>query len=303
MRRTLVTGLRIWRKKGLSWPVLLLARGLRNRVSGFPRGLMVEPSQRCTGRCRGCRPPDSPVDLIPEMLESWLSCRPVKPVTIHFSGKHSDPLANPHMKELAGVAGRHCSMVSLSTIGLGFLPVHAGMPVDRWIFSLPAAASSSWISLRGHDRLSEVLTAVEAVQTRGTAMVELVLTLWKQSVGDKDSFRALASRLGAHSSKTVYGLFDPGGDHIGRAENLALESPDCPYELDPSGTPVLKRVPRGCPLSACLFLDAKGSIRPCPFTGDEAPVEPVASRDAWKRAAEWSAPKGERSFAECRFCP
>lgn len=303
MRRTLVTGLRIWKKKGLSWPLLLLARGLRNRLSGFPRGLMVEPSQSCTGRCRGCRPPVDPADLLPGLLESWLSCRPIAPVTIHFSGKHSDPLSNPLLDELVGVAGRHCSMVSLSTIGLGFLPTHAELPVDRWIFSVPAAANSSWISLRGHDRLDEVLATVEAVQARGTSMVEMVLTIWKYSMGDIHQFQSLVSKLGVDSSKVVYGLFDPGGNHIGRVENLALESPDCPYELNTAGAPVLKRIPLGCPLSACLFLDARGILRPCPFTGDGTPMERVASTEAWRRARAWSALKGRRAFAECRYCP
>lgn len=302
MKRTLKTGLEIWRRKGLLWPCSLLGSAFLNTVHGVPRGLMVEATERCTGNCAGCVPTPDPVDLKPEILAKWLESRPCRPVTIHFSGKHSDPLAAPGLQDLVAVAGRHGSMVSVSTIGLGLQPGHERMRVDRWIFSLPAATVPSWEAIRGRDRMAGALSAVRAVKETGISMVELVLTIWRQSAGDLDAFAALAGEVRADSAKAVFGRFDPEGFHVGRRENLALDSPDCPYGIDASGTPVLKREPAGCPLAGCLFLDAKGFLRPCPFTGDDAPFEGTASAATWKNAREWRALKNGRSFSACRYC-
>jgi hypothetical protein len=302
MKRTLITGLDIWRRKGPFWPAKLIARASLNTLHQLPRGLMVEATQRCTGNCGGCRPAIDPVDLTPKLLAEWLGCRPCRPVTLHFSGKHSDPLASPCLPELVAIAGKHSSMVSVSTIGLGFQPGHEGLKVDRWMFSLPAATGPSWEAIRGRDRMTEALHAVRTVKSAGKSMVELVLTVWRQSAGDLDAFRALAESIRADSAKAVFGRFDPEGFHVGRTENLALDSPDCPYALDGTGTPVLKREPAGCPLAGCLFLDAKGVLRPCPFTGDDAPFERTPSAAAWKNTRGWKALKNGRPFSACTYC-
>ena len=302
MKRTIGTGLRIWSRKGAAWPVQLLIRAGMNVVFGLPRGLMVEPSQGCTGGCRGCKPALNPGALTPELLTEWLDCRPAKPVTIHFSGKHSDPLASPFLKDLALISRNCASMISLSTIGLGFRPTHETLPFDRWLFSLPAASRDSWMALRGHDRLDEVLDAVRRVHRRGSSMVELVLTIWKQSEGDLEAFNTLAAREGIRCTKTVFGRYDPDGYHIGRVENLALTAPGSPYELNGDGCLVLRRTPFGCPLAGSLFLSAEGVLRPCPFTGNEAPYEPNPTRDGWDTAKSWTVLKRQRRFQACRFC-
>jgi len=302
MKRTLLTGLDIWKKKGLFWPVKLIARASHNTLHHLPRGLMVEATQRCTGNCTGCKPTTDPVDLKPEILSAWLACRPCSPVTMHFSGRHSDPLAAPELSKLVAIAGKNSSMVSVSTIGLGFQPGHEGLKVDRWIFSLPAATGPSWEAIRGRDRMIEALRAVRTVKSAGNSMVELVLTVWRQSAGDLNAFRVLAESIRADSAKAVFGRFDPEGFHVGRTENLALDSPESPYVLDGTGTPVLEREPAGCPLAGCLFLDAEGVLRPCPFTGDDAPFESTASAAAWKNTREWRALKNGRSFSACRYC-
>lgn len=302
MKRTLITGLDIWKRRGLFWPLKLIARASLNTAHALPRGLMVEATQACTGNCRGCKPTTNPVDLKPELLGAWIECRPCKPVTLHFSGKHSDALAAPLLSELVTIAGRHSSMVSVSTIGLGFQPGHEKLRVDRWIFSLPAATGPSWEAIRGQDRMAEALHAVRMVKDGGKSMVELVLTVWKQSACDLDAFRALAEELGADSAKAVFGRFDPEGFHVGRTENLALDSPECPYMPDENGVPILKHLTAGCLLAGCLFLDAKGVLRPCPFTGDDAPFERTPSADAWKNTREWKALKNGRSFSACRYC-
>ncbi|MFO7627509.1 MAG: hypothetical protein R6V62_09645 [Candidatus Fermentibacteraceae bacterium] len=302
MKRTLKTGLDIWKRKGPFWPVKLIARASLNAVHGLPRGLMVEATQRCTGNCRGCKPTIDPADLNPELLAAWLQCRPCRPVTLHFSGKHSDPLAAPCLPELVAIAGRNSSMVSVSTIGLGFKPGQEGLKVDRWIFSLPAATGPSWEAIRGRDRMPEALHAVRTVKGAGKSMVELVLTVWRQSIGDLDAFRELAGNMRSESAKAVFGRFDPEGFHVGRMENIAFDSPECPYALDGTGTPVLKREPAGCPLAGCLFLDAKGVLRPCPFTGDDAPFERTPSAGAWKNSRGWKALKNGRPFSACRYC-
>lgn len=302
MKRTLMTGLDIWKRKGPFWPVKLVARASLNTLHHLPRGLMVEATQRCTGNCRGCKPAIDPVDLKPELLSAWLGCRPCKPVTLHFSGKHSDPLAAPELSRLVAIAGKNSSMVSVSTIGLGFQPGQEALKVNRWIFSLPAATGPSWEAIRGRDRMAEVLLAIRTVKSAGTSMVELVLTVWRQSAGDLDAFRELAGNMRADSAKAVFGRFDPEGFHVGRTENLALDSPECPYVLDGTGTPVLEREPAGCPLAGCLFLDAKGVLRPCPFTGDDAPFECMPSTGAWENSRGWKALKNGRPFNACRYC-
>lgn len=303
MLRTLKTGLRVWSRRGLPWPAILAARAVGNARTGMPRGLMVEASRSCTGGCLGCPPPDNPADLPPEVLAGWLGCRRTPPVTIHFSGKHSDPLAAPRLGELADTARTVGSMVSISTIGLGLLPGMECLPADRWIFSIPAAAGESWRALRGADRLEEVLASVGRVVSGGAPMVELVLTVWRRSADDVRALPELAERTGVHGYKAVFGRYDPEGRHIGRVENLALDSKDCPYRLDREGNPVLKREPPGCPLAGCLFLDAAGAMRPCPFVGEGDPREAQPSPEAWKRAASWTVLKRSRAFSACRYCP
>ncbi len=302
MKRTLITGIDIWKGKGLFWPIKLIARASLNTLQHLPRGLMIEATQRCTGNCAGCRPTVNPVDLKPELLEAWLECRPCRPVTLHFSGKHSDPLAAPQLSELVAIAVMHSSMVSVSTLGLGFQPGHEKLGVDRFIFSLPAATGPSWEAIRGRDRMAEALHAVRSVKGAGRSMVELVLTIWRQSAGDLDAFRDIAESIPADSAKAVFGRFDPGGFHVGRIENLALDSPGCPYIRDEAGGVVLAHEPAGCPLAGCLFLDAEGVLWPCPFTDDDAPNERVPKATAWKVAGGWKALKNGRPFSACRYC-
>ncbi len=303
MFRTLKTGLRIWRRRGAAWPGIMAARVAANALLRLPRGLMVEPTQNCTGGCTGCPPPEEPEDLSPELLARWLDHRPTPPVTIHFSGKHSDPLAAPHLRELTETARRNGSMVSISTIGLGFSHGMEKLPVDRWIFSIPAATGEGWKALRGADRLEEALAAVRSAASGNAPMVELVLTVWRQSAGDPGKLPGVAAAAGAHGYKAVFGNYDPEGRHFGRVGNLALDSPECPYRLGPDGNPELKVKPRGCPLAGCLFLDASGTLRPCPFAGDDAPRVTEPSREAWRRAASWTGFKRNRAFPVCRYCP
>jgi MoaA/NifB/PqqE/SkfB family radical SAM enzyme len=269
----------------------------------IPRGLIVEPSNSCTGTCAGCPIPDNPAVLKPEQLNSWLTASPTKLVTIHFSGKHSDPLASPILKDLTDTAIRNCSMLSISTIGLGITPEYAKLPVDRWILSLPAATEKSWRAVRGNDRFEEALKAFETVQNTVKSMVEVVLTLWKPSSGDREAFGKLAERKGWQYRKTVFGRFDPAGHHVGRLENLALEVPDCPYMLNENRILTLKKTPQDCPLVSCLFLDATGTLRPCPFTGNESPYLKDPSPNSWDIAKQWTRQKRNRSFPACEWCP
>lgn len=303
MKRTLITALNIWHRRGFSWPFILLRSSVKCRITKLPRGLIVEPSQSCTGTCAGCSHPDNPAVLKPEQLDSWLTASPAKPVTIHFSGKHSDPLASPLLKDLTDTAIRNCSMLSISSIGIGITPEHAKLPVDRWIFSLPAATEKSWRTIREDDRLEEALRAIETVQNTGRIMVEVVLTLWKPSSGDRKAFGRLAEREGWQHRKTVFGRFDPTGHHVGRLGNLALEAPDCPYILNQNGTLTLRNTPPGCPLAACLFLDATGTLRPCPFTGNESSHLKYPSPGAWDTAKQWTEQKQNRSYPACEWCP
>lgn len=303
MNRTMFTGANIWRRRERLWPVRLLASYLRCRATGMPRGLMVEPTEACTGTCAGCQRPAEAAVLGPEQLESWLDPSPAGPVTIHFSGRHSDPLASPLLMELSQTAMDHCSMLSVSTIGLGFSPELSSLPADRWIVSLPAATGDSWRAVRGDERFDEALDAIASVMELTAAMVEVVLTIWRQSQNDEPHFRELSRKLGWDCTQTVFGRFDPTGHHVGRVENMAMDHPRCPYQPGSGEIPSLKREPAGCPLVNCLFLDAKGALHPCPFTGQDAPVLLKPSPGAWKEAARWSARKRKRSFQACRWCP
>lgn len=297
------TGAEIWRRRKRLWPVRLLASYLRCRTAGMPRGLMVEPTEKCTGTCSGCGRPDEAAVLGPEQLENWLALCPAGPVTIHFSGRHSDPLASPLLAELSHTALDHCSMLSVSTIGLGFSPKLSSLPVDRWIVSLPAAAEDSWRALRGDGRFNEALNAIASIRELTAAMVEVVLTIWRPSQDDEPHFRELCRKHGWDRTRTVFGRFDPTGHHVGRVENLAMDHPRCPYQPGKQGIPSLRHEPEGCPLLNCLFLDAKGTLHPCPFTGEDAPALPEPSPEAWKQAAAWSVKKRKRSFRACRWCP
>jgi len=303
MKRTLITAQNIWRHRGFSWQFFLLRSSVRCWNTKTPRGLVVEPSQSCTGTCAGCSPPADPAVLEPEQLDRWLTTSPAKPVTIHFSGKHSDPLASPLLKDLTEIAIQNSSMFSISTIGLGITPEQAKLPVDRWIFSLPAATDRSWKAIRGDGRFEEALRAIETVQKASRGMIEVVLTLWKPSSEDREAFSRLAEEKGWKYRKTVFGRFDPAGHHVGRLANLALENPDCPYRLDRNGKLYLKNIPRSCPLAGCLFLDAMGTLRPCPFTGNESPHLKKPSQDAWNTAKQWTEQKRNRSYPACEWCP
>jgi len=303
MKRTLTTGITIWRSRGLLWPVALLLRATACSVKKTARGLIVEPSQGCTGGCIGCSLPKKPSVLEPETLEAWLGVFPAKPVTIHFSGKHSDPLASPDIESLAVAARRHCSMLSISTIGLGMKPGLEQLAVDRWIFSIPAATEKSWIQLRGNNRLQEAIETINTVRENSTAMVEVVLTIWKASADDIKPFNALKNTHSWKHTKVVFGRFDPDGYHFGRLENIAVNSRECPYSVDENNTLSLKSTPQGCPLSGYLFLDAQGTLRPCPFTGDESPHLTEPEQNSWKQAGEWVKNKNRREYPACRWCP
>jgi len=302
MNRTLEAEFSIWKRRGFLWPFTLFARAAACRLHRIPRGLIAEPAEACTGKCSGCPPVQSPAMLQPELMFRWLDASPAKPVTIHFSGKHSDPLASSLLGELAVTARSLCSMLSVSTIGLGLVPGQETLPFDRWIFSLPAATGQSWNALRGNSRFPEALNSIKTVMTAQNAMVEVVLTLWKHSSGDKEAFRKLAMERGWKHTQTVFGRFDPAGHHLGRVENLALDAPGFPYRLNSGGIPELKEKPCGCPLSDYLFLSAQGTLRPCPFTGDESPHLTEPSAESWNIAADWAERKRRRCFAECEWC-
>ena len=306
MRRTIKSALSIWRNKRIIWPLNLLARTVFCVVRKIPRGLIVEPSQRCTGNCSGCITPEQPAVLKREQLEAWLKCSPAEPVTIHFSGKHSDPLASSEIQDLAETAINHCSMLSVSTIGLGMKPEHYSLPVDRWIFSIPAATAKTWEQLRANNQLEEVLENIRMLKgMKSRTMVEVVLTIWKASQNDENAFSQLKLEQNWQHSKTVFGRFDPEGNHFGKLGNIALTHKDCPYKLTDASSriPVLKEVPKGCPLAGYLFLDAAGTLRPCPFTGDESPHLNKAEPESWETAGRWQEIKKARSFPACKWCP
>lgn len=303
MKRTLIAGLNIWKLRGILWPVALLVKAMTCAAGRIPRGLIVEPSQGCTGGCAGCELPESPEVLRDEQLEMWLKASPAKPVTIHFSGKHSDPLASPQITELTETARKSCSMLSISTIGLGLRPALERLRVDRWIFSIPAATEGSWEKLRGNNRLSEALSAIRAVQEKSRAMVEVVLTIWKASANDTEAFHQLIQKENWLHTRVVFGRFDPEGNHFGRLENIALNHRDCPYTLDKDQKLTLRKKPEGCPLKGYLFLDAAGTLRPCPFTGDESPHAHKPETASWNKAEYWTEQKQKRSYPACEWCP
>ncbi len=290
MKRTLSTAVNVWKRRGIFWPLSLAGTMTANRMHGTPRGLIVEPSGACTGSCRGCRTAENPGELTPELLKSFLMERRVRPVTIHFAGKHSDPLASTFLPELTGVAAKHSSMVSVSTIGLGLERGWEHLPVDRWIVSMPAATDDTWFTLRGNRRLGELKENLQRLISADKSMVELVLTVWKASANDTEAFHELAEDLGIRDVKVVFGRYDPEGYHMGRVENLALNSPDCPYVLD--GELRLRNEPVGCPLSGTVFLDSSGLVHPCPFT--EGCDLPPAEMEKQKRT---------RNYPACRYCP
>ncbi|MCK5841419.1 MAG: radical SAM protein [Candidatus Sabulitectum sp.] len=302
MRRTLAAGMNIWRQKDILWPFSLVIRAIKCAMHSVPRGLIVEPSQDCTGHCTGCSTPEQPAILKTEQLESWLRTSPAKPVTIHFSGKHSDPLASPEINKLAETAGRNCSMLSVSTIGLGLKQTHVQLPVDRWIFSLPAAEEASWKILRGNKRFNEAIEAIRTVRQSSKAMVEVVLTLWKASVNDIEIFNQLAKKENWQHTKVVFGRFDPEGNHFGRLENIALDHEASPYILR-NDSLALKKDPQGCPLAGYLFIDATGTLRPCPFTGDESPHAAKPEKKSWHTAKKWVKEKQNREYPACTWCP
>ena len=291
MRRTITTALGIWRRKGPLWPLKAAGSAAGSMIRGTARGLMVEPSRGCTGFCSGCPVPDDPLRMTPESFEECLSARGARPVTIHFAGKHSDPLDSPFLPELASIASRRSAMVSVSTIGLGLRPGWESLPVNRWIISIPAAREGSWTALRGTCRLDELKDNLRRLTGTGKVMVELVLTLWKPSVGDDAELRHLADECGVKSIRTVFGRYDPEGYHLGRIENLALDHPLCPYLLE-NGEVRLRDRPGGCPVAGAVFMDASGAISPCPFTGD-----PGASEMEMERR------KAHRSYEACAYCP
>ncbi|HPF32500.1 MAG TPA: radical SAM protein [Candidatus Sabulitectum sp.] len=291
MRRTITTALGVWRRKGPLWPLRAAVCAAGGMMSGSARGLMVEPSRGCTGHCSGCPVQEDPLRLTPQRFEAFLMSRGARPVTIHFAGKHSDPLDSPFLPELVSIASRRSAMVSVSTIGLGLRPGWEHLPVDRWIVSVPAAGEDSWKALRGTCRLEELKENLRRLTGTGEVMVELILTLWKPSAGDGEAFRRLARECGVKSIRTVFGRYDPEGYHLGRVENLALEHPHSPYSLE-NGQVRLKGVPGRCPVAGAVFLDASGVMNPCPFTGD-----PGASE------AEMERKKALRSYESCAYCP
>lgn len=302
MKRSLVTFAMLLKRKGVLWPARLAAGMAGSAASGVPRSLAIEPTEACTGGCRGCAQPASPAFLEAGAMVAWLDSRPSRPVTVHFAGRHSDPLASQALGELASLASAGARMVSVSTIGLGMPVSGAPAAVDRWIFSLPAASPASWRAIRGEDRLEEALSAIRLASSGG-ALVEVVLTLWKPSAADGPAFEDLARREGWGMTGTVFGLYDPSGHHVGRREMLPLDDPACPWGIGPDGSVVLRREPGRCPFADCLFLDARAVLRPCPFAGPDAPLMTSPSGASWMAAKGWRRFKLARAFDSCRYCP
>lgn len=304
MRRAAGAFLATVRRRGPAWPLGLGLKLLSCRLAGLPRGLVIEPSESCTGGCTGCVLPANPAELSTHVLERWLETRPVPHATIHFAGRHSDPLASVSLAELVHLARRHSSMVSISTVALGMTPRLAALPVDRWLFSLPAATSGSWIAVKGVDRLGEAVDAIRMVSRGGSgAMFEVIFTRWGGSAGDGAAFAELARLEGWKNTRTVHALHDPSGSGYRSTAALALDDPDCPYRLGAGGSIELKRTGAPCPQAGYLCLDARGGLRPCPFAGSDAPSLMVPSREAWETAAGWKACKRLRPYDNCRICP
>lgn len=291
MNRTLETGLLVWRKRGIHWGFRLGFAAIANKTRGLPRGLIVEPTTECTGNCSGCRDSGGSVVMDPRHLEGFLTKRGTSPVTIHFSGKHSDPLASPLLPELVSTALKRSSMVSVSSIGLGLRPGWEFLPVDRWILSIPAAGRESWKELRGTDRLEEFRENLRRMIRTGRSLIEVVLTLWRPSEGDGEAFRDLMEKEGVRYYRTVFGRYDPQGHHLGTVKNLVLQHPDSPWKLE-NGEPVLKNAPKECPLKGTVFLDAGGMLHPCPF------VEAFAEDPSMVEGKQT-----RREYPECRICP
>lgn len=304
MRRALYTFAGVMRKRGPLWPLGLAFRAAGCMLGGMPRGLVVEPCEGCTGGCRGCNAPEAPAILEPSVLEAWIKARKAPPATIHLAGRHSDPLASPLLAGLVEVARSHSPMVSVSTIALGMDGGTARLPVDRWIVSFPAATRETWRTVKGNDRFEEALDAVRMLcGSRSGAVIEVVLTKWAGSAGDAPAFMELASREGWRNTTIVHALHDPAGSAYSDPAALALGEPDCPYRLGASGCVELSRPRTGCPQAGYLCIDARGSLRPCPFSGPDAPVMSGPSPGAWREARGWRAAKDSRSLANCRICP
>lgn len=304
MNRTVGAFLSAVRGRGPAWPLGLGFRVLGCRLSGLPRGLVVEPSEGCTGGCAGCDLPGEPSHLDPALFERWLDARPVQHATIHLAGRHSDPLSSPYLASLVGTARTRTSMVSVSTLGLGMTPSIASLPVDRWLISLPAATVESWMAVKGVDRLCEAASAVRMLRSAGTgAMIEVILTKWAGSAGDAPAFARLARTEGWDNTRIVHAFYDPLGGEYGRPGSLALDEPDCPYRLAADGGVELRLRGAPCPHLDYLCLDARGGLRPCPFAGPDTPVLYEPSRDSWSEAAAWKSRKTRRSFRNCTICP
>lgn len=304
MNRTAAAFLSVVRRRGPAWPFGLGFRVLGCRLSGLPRGLVVEPSEGCTGGCANCHPPVEPVHLDPAVFERWLDARPAQHATIHLAGRHSDPLSSPHLGPLVGLARARSSMVSISTLGLGMTPAVTSLPVDRWLISLPAATGESWMAVKGVNRLQEALEAVRMLRAARTgAMVEVILTKWSGSAGDAPAFARLAHDEGWDNTRIVHAFYDPLGGEYGRQGALALDEPDCPYRRSEDGGVELRLHGALCPHLDYLCLDARGGLRPCPIAGGDAPVLYEPFRESWFEAASWKARKTRRSFRNCTICP
>ncbi len=183
-------------------------------------------------------------------------------------------------------------------------PAVASLPVDRWLISLPAATSESWMAVKGVDRLRETLEAVRMLRAARTgAMIEVILTKWAGSAGDAPAFARLASTEGWDNTRIVHAFYDPLGGEYGRPGSLALNEPDCPYRPSADGGIELRFRGVPCPHLDYLCLDARGGLRPCPFAGEDTPVLNGPSRDSWFEAASWKTRKTRRSFRNCTICP
>ncbi len=299
MSRELAAALSLLRGRGPLPLALLLARMTVARVVRMPRGLCVEPSSLCTASCPGCVPGEE-ATLGPGTLIRWLEAAGPRPATLHLTGRHSDPLASDRLFELVDAGKRMCPMVSISTIGVGLERFGRLPRADRWLVSIPGATRESYGAVRGDpDGLGRVLSAIDRLLSESGSMVEVVLTLWRPSAGDRESFARLARERGWRHTQVVHGLYDPSGLGAGRATMLALQDPSCPYVLE-GGEVRLADPPGPCPLGSCLFLGADGTLRPCPFAGEDAASWDEPGRGAWREASRAA---GTRRWEACRYCP
>jgi MoaA/NifB/PqqE/SkfB family radical SAM enzyme len=303
--------------------------GRGEMVSGLPRELYIETTNRCNLKCHTCPQywgmDEDPADLTVKQVDRILDCFPgVNRVVLHGIG---EPLLNRALPEIIASVKRRDAYALFNTNGLllrgSVAAAIASSGLDELRVSVDAASPKTYELVRGadgFDRIVQNLRDFGAVKREAGASgprVSLWITGMKTNVRELPALVELAHEIGVgevYLQRLVYserGLAAEAEALYGRAEREDLDAVQTAQSLadglgvtlrgsgEASSTGLLP-APEAATYRDCrrpwslMYVTASGNVLPCciaPFTG--VPYGEIVLGNLFTDAVEtiWNGPR------------